>query len=77
MYVFMQNFRPGTTDRMGFGYEELKRINPSLIYLSISYNFCKNLITSARYADYDLNEYISFKDKIYDLAKDNRNLFLN
>ena len=46
------------------------------IYLSISYNFCKNLITSARYADYDLNEYISFKDKIYDLAKDNPNLFL-
>ena len=34
--VFMQNFRPGTTDRMGFGYEELKKINPSLIYLSIS-----------------------------------------
>jgi crotonobetainyl-CoA:carnitine CoA-transferase CaiB-like acyl-CoA transferase len=34
--VFMQNFRPGTTDRMGFGYGELKKINPNLIYLSIS-----------------------------------------
>ena len=34
--VFMQNFRPGTTDRMGFGYEELRKINPNLIYLSIS-----------------------------------------
>ena len=34
--VFMQNFRPGTTDRMGFGYEELKKTNPNLIYLSIS-----------------------------------------
>ena len=34
--VFMQNFRPGTTDRMGFGYEELQKINPNLIYLSIS-----------------------------------------
>ena len=34
--VFMQNFRPGTTDRMGFGYDELKKINPNLIYLSIS-----------------------------------------
>ena len=34
--VFMQNFRPGTTDRMGFGYEELLKINPNLIYLSIS-----------------------------------------
>ena len=32
----MQNFRPGTTDRMGFGYEELKKTNPNLIYLSIS-----------------------------------------
>ena len=34
--VFMQNFRPGTTDRMGFGYDESKKINPNLIYLSIS-----------------------------------------
>ena len=34
--VFMQNFRPGTIDRMGFGYEKLKEINPNLIYLSIS-----------------------------------------
>ena len=34
--VFIQNFRPGTIDRMGFGYEKLKEINPNLIYLSIS-----------------------------------------
>lgn len=34
--VFMQNFRPGAIDRMGFGYEELKKTNPNLIYLSIS-----------------------------------------
>ena len=34
--VFMQNFRPGTIDRMGFGYEKLKEINSNLIYLSIS-----------------------------------------
>tara|TARA_B100000965_G_C19562492_1_gene745191 strand:- start:125 stop:1315 length:1191 start_codon:yes stop_codon:yes gene_type:complete len=34
--VLMQNFRPGTTDRMGFGYEDMKKLNPSLIYLSIS-----------------------------------------
>ncbi len=34
--VFMQNFRPGTIDRMGFGYETLKKINSNLIYLSIS-----------------------------------------
>ena len=34
--VFMQNFRPGTIERMGFGYEKLKKINPKLIFLSIS-----------------------------------------
>ena len=34
--VFMQNFRPGTIERMGFGYDELKKINPKLIFLSIS-----------------------------------------
>jgi crotonobetainyl-CoA:carnitine CoA-transferase CaiB-like acyl-CoA transferase len=34
--VFIQNFRPGTIDRMGFGFEELNKINPRLIYLSIS-----------------------------------------
>ena len=34
--IFMQNFRPGTIDRMGFGYKKLKEINPNLIYLSIS-----------------------------------------
>ncbi len=34
--VLMQNFRPGTTDRMGFGYEAMKKLNPNLVYLSIS-----------------------------------------
>ena len=34
--VLMQNFRPGTTDRMGFGYEDMKKINSRLVYLSIS-----------------------------------------
>ena len=34
--VCMQNFRPGTIERMGFGYETLKKINSNLIYLSIS-----------------------------------------
>ena len=28
--VFMQNFRPGTIDRMGFGYETLKKLIPIL-----------------------------------------------
>lgn len=34
--VFIQNFRPGTIERMGFGYDALSKINPNLIYLSIS-----------------------------------------
>jgi crotonobetainyl-CoA:carnitine CoA-transferase CaiB-like acyl-CoA transferase len=34
--VWVENFRPGTLDRMGLGYEELAKVNPSLIYCSIS-----------------------------------------
>ena len=34
--VFVQNFRPGTIERMGLEYEEIKKINSNLIYVSIS-----------------------------------------
>ena len=34
--VFLQNFRYGTADRLGIGYEDLKKINPRIIYCSIS-----------------------------------------
>jgi crotonobetainyl-CoA:carnitine CoA-transferase CaiB-like acyl-CoA transferase len=34
--IFGQNFRPGTAEKNGFGYEELKKINPKLVYISIS-----------------------------------------
>ena len=34
--VFIENFKAGTIGRLGFGYEELKKINPSLVYCSIS-----------------------------------------
>ena len=34
--VFLQNFRFGTADRLGIGYEDLKKINPGIIYCSIS-----------------------------------------
>ena len=34
--VVIQNFRPGAVERLGIGYEDLKTINPNLIYVSIS-----------------------------------------
>lgn len=34
--VFLEGFRPGVIDRLGFGYEKLKSVNPGLIYLSVS-----------------------------------------
>jgi crotonobetainyl-CoA:carnitine CoA-transferase CaiB-like acyl-CoA transferase len=34
--VFGQNFRPGVAEKNGFGYEELRKINPALVYASIS-----------------------------------------
>jgi crotonobetainyl-CoA:carnitine CoA-transferase CaiB-like acyl-CoA transferase len=34
--VVVENFRPGTMERLGFGYEVLRRANPRLIYCSIS-----------------------------------------
>ena len=34
--VLVENFRPGTLERQGLGYEALRSINPGLIYCSIS-----------------------------------------
>src|SRR5262247_4844861 len=34
--IFGQNFRPGAAEKNGFGYEELRGINPKLVYISIS-----------------------------------------
>ena len=34
--VFVQNSRPGALDRAGYGYQDLHRINPELVYVSIS-----------------------------------------
>jgi crotonobetainyl-CoA:carnitine CoA-transferase CaiB-like acyl-CoA transferase len=34
--VYIQNFRPGTAERLGAGEERLRAINPELIYCSIS-----------------------------------------
>ena len=34
--MFGQNFRPGAAEKNGFGYEELRKVNPQLVYVSIS-----------------------------------------
>ncbi len=34
--VVIQNFRPGVMERLGLGYDEVKKINPSVVYGSIT-----------------------------------------
>lgn len=34
--IFGQNFRPGAAEKNGFGYEALRKVNPKLVYMSIS-----------------------------------------
>ena len=34
--VVVQNFRPGTMERLGFGYEQLSKAHPKLIFVSIN-----------------------------------------
>jgi crotonobetainyl-CoA:carnitine CoA-transferase CaiB-like acyl-CoA transferase len=34
--IFGQNFRPGAAEKNGFGYEDLRKANPRLVYVSVS-----------------------------------------
>src|SRR5262249_14801536 len=34
--VLVENFRPGTLDRLGLGYDRLRSVNPRLVYAAVS-----------------------------------------
>ncbi len=34
--IFGQNFRPGAAEKNGFGYDDLRQVNPRLVYVSVS-----------------------------------------
>ena len=34
--VLVQNYRPGVMERLGFSYAEVRRLNPAIVYLSVS-----------------------------------------
>lgn len=34
--AFVQNFRPGAAERLGIGYEDVRRVAPEIVYVSIS-----------------------------------------
>jgi crotonobetainyl-CoA:carnitine CoA-transferase CaiB-like acyl-CoA transferase len=34
--VFVQNYRPGVVERLGLGYQDISKVNPKIIYCSIS-----------------------------------------
>ncbi len=34
--VVLENFRPGVVDRLGIGFEDVKALNPKVLYVSVS-----------------------------------------
>ena len=51
--IFVENFAPGTIERLGFGYESVRAINPRTIYASV-----KGYSESSPYRDYLAFDYI-------------------
>jgi len=52
--IVVENFGPGAIERLGFGYDTLRRINPRIIAASV-----KGFGTSGPYADYKSFEWIA------------------
>jgi len=52
--VLVENYRPGTLERLGFGWEAIRRLNPCMIYASISGFGHDTLREYAGRAAYDL-----------------------
>ncbi len=52
--VLVENFKPGVMERLGLGYEELEKLNPSLVMTSIS-----NFGQTGPYRDYKITELIA------------------
>ena len=44
--VVTENFRPGTMEKLGLGYEELRKVNEKIIKKNIVYNFNELLCLS-------------------------------
>jgi crotonobetainyl-CoA:carnitine CoA-transferase CaiB-like acyl-CoA transferase len=51
--VLIETYRPGTMDDWGIGYEELRKINPKLIFASITAHGQFGPMSLSRMADYD------------------------
>lgn len=66
--ILVEGFRPGMMEEIGLGYEEVKKINPKIIYCSIS-GFGKDSIYK-EYAGHDAN-YLALSG-VLDLIGDNQ-----
>ena len=54
-HLVVENFRPDTLQRLGLGFEELQKINPSLVMVSIS-----NFGQTGPYRDYEATDIVEY-----------------
>ena len=54
-HLVIENFRPDTLQRLGLGFEELQKINPSLVMVSIS-----NFGQTGPYRDYEATDIVEY-----------------